>query len=504
MDTRMYVLRSFAWSTIARLLDAGIKFATVPLLINYLGKDDYGLMALALSTNAFMQVLNMGMNTGIVKFISQWISAGKDDLIDKVSRTNLTFYSIVGLVNGLLLVVLAFSGEGLFNIESNQQEIFERMLIILSIFTVVNWLILALQQLLIADEKIGFTQQMLSFRSVLGLIVVFIAIIFKWTIIDYFIVSLFVNSLIIIPYSYKCIKSKLITSLLPAFYWKEFSIVFRYSLAIFAMSLFQTLSTESRPIVLGAFSNQGVEVITEYRIIEVFPLFVISIGGMLTTILLPKTAKAIQDNNRTSIEKMAYQGTKLTSILIAMLCFPLSLVSTEILILYVGNAYSHLSIWLSLWLCTLMLFLNNTPVASIVLATGKTRMLVYSSALASVISIIINILLCNIYGVGSAVIGYLVYIIIQMSFYYFYFNNKILGLRSKKIFKSFAVPTSIGAGCFILIWMINIQLTSMLLQIIVKIAAWFTIYLLMLLLTKTFDLKKIFDFLSLNKSEIVK
>ncbi|WP_080905244.1 lipopolysaccharide biosynthesis protein [Parabacteroides sp. Marseille-P3160] len=491
-NAQTYVLKSFVWSTIAKILDAGVKFATIPLLINYLGKDNYGLLALALSTNAFMQILNMGMNTGIVKFFSQWISAEKYDLVDKVSRTNLTFYTLIGIINGVALVILAFAGNGLFNIANNQQGTFSYMLIILAIFGIVNWVILALQQLLIADERIGFTEQMLSIRSVLGLIVVFFTIIFKWSILDYFTISLLANSIIIIPYSYACLKSGLITSLIPAFYWKEFAVVFKYSLAIFMMSVFQTISTQSRPLILGAFSNQGVGVVTEYRIIEVFPMFVISIGGILTTILLPKTAKAIQDNNRASIEKIAYQGTRITSILTSMLCFPLILVSSEILFLYVGNAYSHLSVWLALWLCTLLLFLHNTPVASLVLATGKTRMLVYSSALAATVSVIINILLCNIYGAGSAVLGYMIYIIIQMSFYYFYFNNKVLGLRPQKVFKSFAVPTIYGAICYLIVWILDIHLNLIIFQIILKILLWDCLFILSLYLTKVYDFKQLF------------
>ena len=71
-------------------------------------------------------------------------------------------------------------------------------------------------------------------------------------------------------------------------------------------------------------------------------------------------------------------------------------------------------------------------------------MLVYSSAIACIISLMVNAVLITDFGVGAAIIGFIVYTMIQMSFYYFYFNNKVLNLESLKVFKSFIVPTLLG------------------------------------------------------------
>src|SRR5690606_11267077 len=102
------------------------------------------------------------------------------------------------------------------------------------------------------------------------------------------------------------------------------------------------------------------------------------VGGMLINIFLPKTSKAIQNNDRSVIEDLAYTGTRYTSIAVTLLCFPILLNAEELLTLYVGASYSYLAVWLMLWVATLTLNLHNSPVSSLVLATGKTRMLVYS------------------------------------------------------------------------------------------------------------------------------
>lgn len=473
-------------------MNAILKFISIPLLINYFGKDNYGLIVLAVSINAYMQLLNMGMNTGAVKYFSQWIESKNYELLNRVARTNLTIYAGLGILNAIILLLLAWKGDSVFNITLAEFTTFRYLLYILAGVSIFNWASFVFNQILIADEKISYIQQILSIRNILNLVIVLLTIHFKWSIIQYFLYDSIINMLIIVPYYLKSKQHKLIQTIIPGFYWKEFSVVFKYSLAIFIMSIFQYTATNSRPIILGMFSVQGTSILADYRVVEVFPIFIISIGGMLISILLPKTSQAIQRNDRKKIEKLAYDGTKYTSILVAILCYPVILNAKELLTLYVGDGYLHLSIWLSLWVFTLTLFLHNSPVSSLVLATGKTRMLVYSSAIACIVSIIINSYFAKILGVGSAVIGYLIYIIIQMSFYYLYFNNKVLRLNSFKIFSSFFVPTLIGLFSMVIVYIILRKLeTSNIMGILIRTIIWFVLFILMLLISKNINLKYI-------------
>ena len=82
---------------------------------------------------------------------------------------------------------------------------------------------------------------------------------------------------------------------------------------------------------------------------------------------------------------------------------------------------------------------------------GKTKFLVYSSAIACVASIPITIILAYNYNVGAAVIGYAVYMIFQIGFYYFYYTNKVLKFNSRRLFfQSFFPPALIGTGSWVL------------------------------------------------------
>ena len=504
MGQTRYFAGSFMWSVISKVTDAAVKFFTIPLMLHYFGKDNYGVLTLAVATNAYMNLLNLGVNTGAVKYFSQWIAEKQYTLIHSVSRTSISFYLIIGVINSIALVAMALFGQHLFNISEQQFALLKIMFFIMAFYAILNWSTSVFNQLLIANERINFIQQINIIKSFTNLLLIYLTIKFNISLLTYFILFSTLNSFFILPYYIKAKAANLIQSFLPGKDWKNFKLIYRYSLAIFAMGIFQFTATQSRPIVLSMFNNTGAGILSEYRVIEVFPIFIISIGGMIITILLPITTKLVQQRQHEKIAEMAYKGTGITSILVCLLCFPIMINSHDILTLYVGEKYNFLAPWLSLWVFTILLYLHNSPVSSLVLSTGKTRMLVYSSATACITSIIINALLAKSFGVGSAVIGYLIYITIQMSFYYLYFNSKILNLNSFKVFKGFIIPTFIAFIAYLPVYIFKFDLSSVFLIILIKTSIWGILFFAMLFIFKIIDLQKLLLYLKNRRFKISK
>src|SRR6185312_1588404 len=134
MSRIRYFASSFIWVVVAKMSDATVKFFTIPLMLHYFGKDNYGILILAISTNAYMDLLDMGINTGAIKYFSQWIGEKKYALIHTVSRTSMSFYLIIGIINSLILLLLAVFGKHLFNITELQFLVLRKMFLILSVY----------------------------------------------------------------------------------------------------------------------------------------------------------------------------------------------------------------------------------------------------------------------------------------------------------------------------------------------------------------------------------
>ncbi|HWK59237.1 MAG TPA: oligosaccharide flippase family protein [Parapedobacter sp.] len=444
MDSKR-VFSGSAWGVLAKILDALAKFVTIPLLVGFYGKADYGLIALAFSLNTYLRLMDLGYNVGAVRFFSMWAADRKWEKIAGVSRSSIVFYGVIGLINAVIFLVMSAYGQQLFNLTEAQLPLYRQMMVVLAFSTVLNWLSGVAIQLLSAMDELGFINRVTAFSSVLNFAVALVAIQWQWDLITYFI-GYTLATLMPIPFYIWRLKVFPVprrSLLAPRWDGAAFREILMYSLAIFVMGLFQLTANNLRPLLLGKFAD-GVEVLTDYRVIQTIAMLIVAFGGVFMQVLLPSTSKAYAAGNHQRIERMVFKATKYISIFLSFMVFVLMLNANEILLLYMGSDYSSLSLWLSLWLLTVLLSMHNTPVASLVLSTGKTRALVYSSAVACIVSLPITIIFAPTLQVGAAVVGYLVYMVLQIGFFYVYYIPKVLRLDGGRLFGRAFLPAAIG------------------------------------------------------------
>jgi len=434
-----------AWGILAKVLDALAKFVTIPMLVGFYGKADYGLIALAFSLNAYLRLMDLGFNVGAVRYFSMWTAASEWDKIGKVSRSSMVFYGVVGLLNAIIFLFMSAYGPQLFNLTAAQEPLYRQIMYILAFSTVLNWLSSVVIQLLSAKDELGYVNRVTVLSSILNFVVALLAIQLRWPLIPYFI-AYTLTTLIPIPFYIARLRVFPLSRtalLLPRWDGSAFREILNYSLAIFLMGLFQLTANNLRPLLLGKFAD-GMEVLTDYRVIQTIAMLIVAFGGVFMQVLLPSSAKAYAEGNQQRIERMIFEATKYISIFLVFIVFVLILNADEILRLYMGAGYSKLSLWLSLWLLTVLLSMHNTPVASLVLSTGKTRFLVYSSAIACVVSLSITIVFAPSLQVGAAVVGYLVYMVLQIGFFYIYYIPKVLKLDGFRLFTRAFLPAAFG------------------------------------------------------------
>lgn len=441
------VISGSFWGMLANVIDALAKFVTIPMLIGYFGKADYGLIALAFSLNAYLRLMELGMSMGAIRFFSMWFAKKEQEKIVKVSQSSIVFYGVIGLINACIFLYLSYN-PFLFSLQPNQVETFRWMMYALAASAVFNWTSYVVTQLLSAMGEIGWTNRTKVVSSVLNFITAYLAIIFKFSLPFYFLLFI-LSTLSVIPLNVIRLRKSgmpIMKLIFPKWHRAAFKEVLNYSIAIFAMGIFQFTANNLRPILLASFSTNGSAVLTDYRILQTICMLVVSIGSVFLSVLLPVSTRNYAEGNKENLDLLIYKGTKYISVFLSFIIFFLILNADSILTVYVGKEYAGLSVWLIMWLLTVLLYMHNSPVASLVLSSGKTRFLVYSSALSCAVSIIATIALAKTYDVGAAVIGYLAYIFIQMACYYFYYIPYVLKLNSKKIFFESFLPSAFAGA----------------------------------------------------------
>lgn len=478
-----YYFKAFSWGFAAKILDAACKVLTVPALLATFGKEDYALIALAMSVNAYLNLLDMGLNTGVVKFFAEWLSQGRKDLVDSVFRSSLLFFVVVGGLNALILVVASLFAQDLFSVTPEQGESLSNLLKIVACFAIWNWMGSALNQILVGSERVFVVHRIDVARSLGSLGLVYFVLFQRTSLETYFLLYSAWNALAILPMVLYIRANRLVGSLRPGWFWPEFRVVFRYSLGVVALGLFQMTASYSRPILLGIYSSEGIGIVSQYRVMETVTAVVISVGAIFSSIFLPKASKVVANSTDEQVSDFICRTTKITSVVVALLTIPLILNAERILEVYVGPEFAPLHPWLALWLLTILTYLHSSPASSVLLSKGRTGALVATTALSCAISIALNILLCPSLGVGSAVIGFAAYIAMQMSWYYLYFYRRLIQVDAKAILGSFLGPTVLGCGLALLVHWIPLGGLGPWFEIVAKSSLWGGIYLAALLAT---------------------
>ncbi|MCD8291593.1 MAG: oligosaccharide flippase family protein [Prevotella sp.] len=437
MGSSSKVASGVIWSTVMNVINAVYGFISVPILINYFGKAEYGLIGLAMSVNVYMQLMDLGFNSTNVRFFSAWLAKKDYENVKKLFQSSLAFYGCIGIVNSLVLLIITLFSKQLFHLTPEQDTILRDFFIILMLSAIISWYSSCFDQLIRATENVAWIQRRTIIPKLVMIAILFITVYAHLNIVLYFFLTTFAL-FVIIPLSVKKIRKELpFISFMPKFDWVTLKGIIPYCLNIFSFSLFQFSFYNLRPVFLGIRGN--IESVADYRVLNGIISIVSLFGSSFMGALLPSAAKAVAQHNKVAYYKVAYDGTKYISIVLCFCVFGMMTVGKEVLTMYVGESYYYLIPYLNLWLlCTLVV--HNNAISSLILSGTDIRAITYNSAIASVAGLVIAWFTIPHYQIGGVVIAFVIYILIQLLFYYFYYWPRKMRINSWRVFSRSFFP----------------------------------------------------------------
>lgn len=437
MGSSQKVVSGVIWTTLYNIVNAIYGFIAVPILINYFGKAQYGLIGLAMSINVYLQLMDMGFNNTTVRFFSNWLAKREYDNVKKAFQTSLSFYGVIGLINALVLIFASFFSESIFNVTPEQDIILKNLFYILAISAFINWYSSCFDQLIRATENVAWIQKRSFVPRILMIVVLFATVFCKFSIEVYYILTC-IAGFAIIPWSISKIKKLLpFISFCPRLDKAILKKMLPYCLNIFSFAIFQFSFFNLRPVFLGIQCT--LESVADFRILNGIVGLVSMISGAFLGSLLPSSSKVVAEGNKGAYYKIAYQGTRYVSIITCFSCFGLMSIGPELLSVYVGKEFLYLIPWMNIWLIC-VLGGHNKAISTLILAGEDIRAISYSSAIAAITGLISAWFLIPAYGVGGTVIAFVAYELIQMCFYYFYWWPKHMNINSWRVFTQCFIP----------------------------------------------------------------
>lgn len=437
MGSSKKIVSGVIWSLLVNLINAIYGFVSVPILIHYFGKSEYGIIGLAMSVNVYMQLMDMGFNSTNVRFFSTWLAKKDYAKTKKLFQTSLAFYGVIGLLNALILVCVAFFSNSLFHLSGPQDEILKSLLGVLAVSAIISWYSSCFDQLIKATENVAWIQRRTLLPKLLQIAILFVTVYGHLTIFWYFILTTFAL-FAILPLSVKKIKQETpFVSFFPKFDKQTFREILPYCMNIFSFSLFQFSFYNLRPVFLGIQGN--IESVADYRILNGMIGMVSMFGGAFMGVLLPSTSKIVAKGNKEAYYRVAYDGTKYITIVLCFCAFGLMAVAPEVLTLYVGSSFLYLVPWLNVWLvCTLGV--HNQAISSLILSGADIRAISYNTIISSVIGLAVSWILIPYFQIGGVIIAFAIYMLIQLLFYYLYYWPVKMHINSKRVFIYSFIP----------------------------------------------------------------
>lgn len=443
MGSAKKIARGAIWNTMANIVNGIYGFISVPLLIAYFGKSNYGLIGLALSVNVYLNLMDLGLNSTNVRFFSNWIAKGEKDKVGKLFETSLSFYGVVGLLNAIIMFVIGLFAGQIFHLNAEQGTILMHLFFILAISAFISWYTSCFDQLIQANEYVGWTNQIKLLAKLLQCVILILTLTLKFNIETFYALTTF-SMFIVIPF---CVHK--IRKLCPYIHFKPhfdkalFKEILPYSLNIFSFGIFQFSFYNLRPVFLGLQGTPSD--VTDFRVLNGIASIVMMLGGSFMGVFLPSVTKAVAQNNTAAIDHVTYDGTKYISIVLCFCSFGVISVAPELLNIYVGPSFSYLSIWLVLWLL-IMTLSHNQAISALILAGSDIRAITYSSITAAVLGLLVCWFTIPKYQVGATIIAYAVYMLVQMGFYYFYYWPRKMQINSWKVFSQSYGPYLLLGG----------------------------------------------------------
>lgn len=431
---------------IGKVIGAGLNFFSLPILLLMYGKPGTGLVGVALSANAFMQIMNMGVPTGAVKNFSEWIEAKNFLSLMRGMQTNQFFFTTIGFINSLILVYIGYNASKFFSV--GHPEVLTQLIYVLAATSFFNWYFMGFQHLLLAYEKIGWVNFSTSLINILNFLAVAVAYWMKASVTMYFFLYSMTNLIvvpinIIVAQKYGYLRR---AYFLPILRVKEFKIIISYSMGLFGMGIIQYMANQAQPLILGTMAGKGDTAVADYRILQNVTMLVSLMSSIFLTNFLPYLSKINYRGDSEQINKFVFTSTKWLSVFIFYLCFLVAFDSDRILHMYVGKQANGLATWLTIWSLG-MLFMNNQGISSLMLGIGKFRSIIIGLSIASAATIIFSVVFVKQIGVGVTAIGFLIYKVLEAIFIYGYYLPRIGKISSISLIKKSIIwPLLISAA----------------------------------------------------------
>lgn len=386
-----------------KIIAALIGFLFTPILVNYLGVDNYGLWIFVQSFISYFAIFTSGIPGGVVKFISE--NKENDSEKNKIINIALLFYCSIGII---ISSIMFFGGDYLisfFKLSQNQQSEISLMLKIGAIYILFSWPINVFQAYLTAMIKFTLINIINLINIIFGFIVLFTCLYLKLDLplvyMFYCITTLLINSFYIL-YSKLSIKG-----LRLSFRNYDFQLgksLFTFTIGLLILEIISAIALQTDTFIIAYFLP--VANIAYYNITtKITYLFRGNIYSVLLQVISPMIFEAQKMKDEIFIRKMIVKGTRYFIMILIPLVSLLMIIMKPFIYLWMGPEFGEYGDWGSLYMAQFLFSPITAIMGSVMIGLSKLKPLQIMSLIMVLINLLLSIIFVKSIGFMGVIIG---------------------------------------------------------------------------------------------------
>lgn len=319
-----------------------------PFLLRMLGQSEYGLMSLANSVVGYLSLLNLGLGSAMVRYISKYRAERNEEMEQAVITLFLLFFIVISIVVFVIGCILTFNVHSLFSQSLTSYEFvrLQKLMILISFNIAVGMFSSVFYAVVMAYERFIFIKAVGVINTILTPLIMLPLLLLGFKSIGITIASTLLNIINVIIVCSFCFKNLKIHLRLFQFSRTFIKNLLGFSFFVLMGMIVDKVYWGTDQFILG--SVLGTKDVAIYNVGSTFTTYFMSFSTAITGLFLPRLTQ--MDIAKVSDEEFTTLFIKVGRIQFLILGLILGgfiILGHEFINLWVGNEYS-LSYWIAI------------------------------------------------------------------------------------------------------------------------------------------------------------
>jgi O-antigen/teichoic acid export membrane protein len=464
------------------VINALIGLIYVPLLIFFLGQDEYGLYQIMGSILVYLNLFDFGLSNTVTRYYSKYLALRDEKGGQNLLAISTIIYLVLTVILIFVGIILYFFIDDIYSGTLSTSELItsQKMYIIILINVSVTISTAVFNSIITAHERFVFLKGLSILQTIIRPIVVVAVFSIESSALILVIIEAAINVFTVaikIFYSLKKLKVKIKLSFLDMPLLRE---MIQFSFFVFLTAVMDQLFWRSDQLILGAVS--GTKEVAIFSIASQIVSYYMALSIAMSGVFLPNVTKMVTNHvSNSELSKLFIKIGRIQYLLLGAVLIGFILYGKQFITIWVGEEFSK-SYYITL---IIMIPFTIDLIQNIGLTILQAKNLYSFRALVflgmAITKVAISIPLANQYGgIGTAFatgVSYLIGNGLIMNIYY----TKKVGLDINSFWKeisklSFPLLIALGIGIFFNSINIGIQIVT----ILIKLILFLLVYLMLI------------------------